>query len=130
MFTRVQLSANPGGGSSIHSTYDSLLWIDSIGLYQKMRSTYNMVHGIADGRLENYTLIEHNTKSIAVGVKPVAPTVKPAKTPGRLFSQSKTDCFFDLKGRVLNASSIRSYHHGIVIRKFSKDKFGIAAIIH
>jgi len=114
-----------GGGEDIDSSNDSIIWIDSIGLYQKI-SCLASIHGTPlDYRSyhEYYTLINHNGHSITV--QPAAIAFKGSKLRENATGMDKSTCFFDIQGRALSRQTLRFSNHGIVVQQFSIGRCGL-----
>jgi hypothetical protein len=118
----VDNESNCGGLISVssRSSNDTIVWLDSVGLYQKMsHRNFTKVDNIetnSDDTYERYTLTSHNGTNVTVTPAAIA---QKGNNPQRGVSGiGKSSRFFDVQGKALSGRSTHFINHCIIIQQF------------
>jgi hypothetical protein len=118
--------------STTNSSGDSIIWIDSIGLYYKKsyknNSSQSEYEINIDNNYENYRLLRHNGTSLTV--TPVAIAPKGDNLRKNADAKDMPPRFFDIRGRALGQRSIHFINHAIIIQQFPNGRCAIKSYIH
>jgi hypothetical protein len=131
MFSQFVSSSSYSSSSSLsysQSEGDTLVWIDSIGTYQK--SSFQHSHSVGfeimgNTIAEHYTLLKHNGIELHIIKPPTAISNKPNSFHGTLNGPEMNVRCYDISGRTLAMRYFPYLKNKLIIKQYPDGRYGV-----